>query len=682
MTERRTGLLAGLVIALAALAAYQNSLSAPFVFDDTDSIINNPTIVRLWPIGPVLSPPAATGQTVGGRPVLNLSLAADYAISGLGVWSYHATNLLIHILSGLTLFGIARRTLGRRDSATLLAFAVALLWTLHPLQTESVTYVIQRAESLMGLFYLLTLYCFIRGTEDATEVGRLVAKAQELGPREASSRRAGDNPRYLGALADRANQEPVARWGWFMLSVVACLLGMATKEVMVSAPVLVFLYDRTFVSGNFRSAWRGHRGFYVALAGTWILLACLVLPNHQRGGSTGFGSGISWGIYLLTQFPAITRYLLLSVWPHPLIFDYGTRWTAGRAMTIVSTAIVLGIMAATVIALLRPKKRGFLLRQGFGGQVGGRVDWQAFGFAGAWFFAILAPTSLVPGNRQTLAEHRMYLALAPVIVVLVVGLNALWARAGRSTWATLLTCLLVGAAAGTLTARRNEDYRSNLSLWGDTVAKLPGNPYAQADLGVALDQSGDEVGALAHYTEALRLKPDLHDLHRAHDDMGIALGKLGRIPEARAQFEEALRYNPDFPAAHNDLGNALRLEGHLAEAEAQLREALRLQPDYVTAWLSLALVLGQTGRLPEAIAAYQRAVALQPSDPQAHFHLANALAQAGRLPEAAAEYQRTLQLNPRNAGAHYNLGRALEAMGRRDEASRELAEAAQLGAGR
>ena len=185
--------LAAALLAAAALAAYRNSFSAPFVFDDVPAIAENPTIRHLWPIGSVLATPSG-GQTVSGRPILNLSLALNFALSGTRVWSYHLLNLLIHVLGGLTLFGIIRRTLPRWSGwrsppkpgeggspirlatrsadqriggdalhPTLLAFLIALLWTLHPLQTESVTYVVQRAESLMGLFYLLTLYGFIRG---------------------------------------------------------------------------------------------------------------------------------------------------------------------------------------------------------------------------------------------------------------------------------------------------------------------------------------------------------------------------------------------------------------------------------------------------------------------------------------------------------------------------------------
>ena len=186
------------------------------------------------------------------------------------------SNLAIHYLAGLALFGIVRRTLARRKdpAAALIAFSAALVWALHPLQTESVTYIIQRAESLMGLFYLVTLYCFIRGAE-----------------------------------AD-GRQRP-----WFALCVAACLLGMATKEVMVSAPLIVLLYDRTFVAGSFREAWRRRWGLHAALAATWLPLAGLVAgAGWDRSGTSGFNSDVTPWAYWLTQFEAVTRYLWLSVW--------------------------------------------------------------------------------------------------------------------------------------------------------------------------------------------------------------------------------------------------------------------------------------------------------------------------------------------------------------------------------
>ncbi|HUI06351.1 MAG TPA: hypothetical protein VL486_05040, partial [Verrucomicrobiae bacterium] len=198
-----------LVVVAAGLLAYQNSFTGSFVLDDYASIPGNPTIRRLWPIWQPLSPPHRGWLTVEGRPLINLSLAINYALSGYNVWGYHALNLAVHILAGLTLLGIVRRTLlqpalrARFGAvASELALATAVLWTVHPLQTESVTYIVQRAESIMGLFYLLTLYCFIRGAESPL---------------------AGNGKWFMG----NGSWEPQARL-WYGLSVMACALGMAS----------------------------------------------------------------------------------------------------------------------------------------------------------------------------------------------------------------------------------------------------------------------------------------------------------------------------------------------------------------------------------------------------------------------------------------------------------------------
>src|SRR5579871_2059786 len=284
LSQGRIVLAGAAIIILAVLAAYHNSFTVPFILDDATSIRHNLSIRHLWPIWPVLSPPPTA--FVAGRPVLNLSLALNYALGGTDAWGYHAFNLIVHILAALVLFGIVRRTLLSAtlrnrfgDSATLLGLAAAVLWTVHPLQTEAVTYISERCESLMGLFYLLTLYGFIRGT---------------------------------------ASDKPTR---WFALSFAACLLGMATKEVMVTAPIVVLLYDRTFVSGSFREAWRRHGRVHASLFSTWVLLAYLLVGLQNRG--AGYGVGITWYSYALVECRVVTHYLRLSLWPSPLVFAYG-----------------------------------------------------------------------------------------------------------------------------------------------------------------------------------------------------------------------------------------------------------------------------------------------------------------------------------------------------------------------
>jgi hypothetical protein len=246
-----TVLAAGLIV-LATVGAYHNSLVGAFVYDDQGAIDDNPTIRQLWPIGPALSPPP-DAVTVSGRPLLNLSLAINYAISGLNVRSYHAANLMIHIAAALLLFGILRRTFllpVLRDrfgkAATPLALASALIWAVHPLQTESVTYTVQRAESLMGFFYLLTLYCVIRGAGFGWREGVGGVFAPTICHVEDALTEKDSRPLEIVSSAVSGEKGDCRLlWLWYAAAVLACLLGMACKEVMVTAPLIVLLYDRT-----------------------------------------------------------------------------------------------------------------------------------------------------------------------------------------------------------------------------------------------------------------------------------------------------------------------------------------------------------------------------------------------------------------------------------------------------
>ena len=608
-SSRRQVLAAGALLALAAAAAYQNSFSGPFVYDDGPAIVENTT---LRAFGTALFPPA--GTTTSGRPLVNLAFALDYAIGGHRVGVYHAFNFLIHLCAGLTLFGLVRRTLllpllrPRYGALALpLGCVVGVLWTVHPLQTESVTYVVQRAESLMGLFYFLTFYGFVRASESA----------------------------------------PSTRW--MAASGVACLAGMACKEVMVSAPVMVFLYDRTFVSGSFRAAWKSRRSYYVALAGTWLLLAFLVVSTGgNRGGTVGFGVGVPWWAYWATQFRAVTHYLALGFWPYPLIFEYGTFWESSAVAVAPHAIGVLALAGATLAALWRRP---------------------ALGFLGAWFFALLAPTSLMPGTTQMIVEHRTYLALAAVVVGAALAAEA-WLR----SWAIGV----LGAAALPLvwlTGLRNADYQSELSLWSETVAKRPGGALAQCNLAIALAQQQRLPEALAHYETSLALAPDVPNTCYNY---GLALARVGHTPEAIAQYETALRAKPDFAAAHVNRANLLLQAGRTAEALASYEQAVRYAPNDAEIHGSLANALFQGGRVPEALQHYERGLTLVPEDADLHYNFAGSLLQLGRTKEAIDHYRRSIGKRPNDADAHYNLGVALAAAGRREESAAEWRQTLRL----
>jgi tetratricopeptide (TPR) repeat protein len=661
--------LAGVLVVLAALAAYYNSFTGPFIFDDQYAITDNPTIKQL---GSSLSPPPE--GTMVGRPLLNLTFALNYALSGMDAWSYHAANLLIHALAGLTLFGLVRRSLCERSTfnvqhptsksnnpiipelssadASMLALAVTILWVVHPLQTEAVTYVSQRAESLMGLFYLLTLYCFVRGMDCRSGFTpdirlRPVRQAQGYG-----GQASGMNPDLHG-LQPSPSRRSFSEGGWLTASILACFLGALTKQTIVTAPVMVLLYDRTFVAGSFRESLQQRWRYYLGLAGMWVLLFAR-LRSGLQGQSVGFGLGVTWWDYALTSCRSILLYLKLAVWPHPLVLDYGAHVIHQAAEGLPYVLVLAALVTAVAIALWR---------------------WPAVGFVGAWFFVILAPTSsIIPVAGQPTAEHRVYLSLAAVILLVVLGLYSLIGR--RSL--ILFAALAVGL--GLLSVRRNEDYRSALSICQDTIAKCPENARVYCGLGEALADLGQAEDSIAAYENALRIDPDFAD---AHANLGVIFMDLpGRLPDAIDQFRLAIRSKPDHVKAHFYLGIAWsNTPGRLADGIAEFREALSLKPG--SADINYALgssLLKMPGQLPDAIAHFEAALRIKPDMAEAHYGLGMALLDVpGRLPDAIAELETTLRLNPDFAVAHYNLATALmQTPGRLPEAISEFEAAVRI----
>jgi tetratricopeptide (TPR) repeat protein len=706
-------ILAGGSIVLAALAAYHNSFSGPFILDDPVAVTDNPSIKHL-----TSSLSLHGSSTTAGRPLLNLTYAINYALGGLNVWGYHAVNLAIHIFAGLTLFGLVRRTLLERSTSniqrptskanpsldvasnsmassqesrfagasTSLAFFVAIIWVVHPLQTEAVTYISQRAESLMGLFYLLTLYCFVRGAESRSQASGVRHQVSEARNQEKEIK----TQNQEAALHLTSGLTTDASRLWYTASVLCCALGMATKEIMVTAPLMVLLYDRTFIAGSFRAAWQSRWRYYLGLACTWLLLARLMTGTGLDQRAVGFDQGVTWWSYALTSCRSVVLYLKLAFSPHPLVLDYGSNFIR-QASEALPYGLVLVVLLATVLIALRYRP--------------------VIGFAGAWFFLILAPTSsVVPVALQPMAEHRMYLPLAAVVVLV---LWVLFRLLGRRT-------VYVGAALavglGCMTVRRNQDYRTALSIWNDTVAKCPDSERAHSNLGnLLVDMPGRLPDAIAEFQAILRINPGSAEMHyilgnvflktpdhlsdgiaeyeaalrikpdyaEADKNLGTALLKVpGRWPDAIAAYEAALRIKPDYAEAHFDLGNALRdVPGRLPDAIAEYEAALRIDPVSVETHVNLGTALLRLpGRLPDAIAQFQAALRIDPDLVEAHNDLGNALFNLpGRLPEAIVQYEAALRLNPNSVSAHFNLGNALLKMpGRMPDAIEQFKAALRL----
>jgi protein O-mannosyl-transferase len=598
---------AAVLLLAAALFAYANSFSGVLVFDDEPALAGNPHIRQLWPLTTSLAAPRDT--TLAGRPVASFTFALNYALAPdevrdaliappdasdgaalarvrRNLWGYHAVNLAIHALAALTLFGAMRRTLltaplverfGNR--ASLLALAIAVLWLLHPIQTNSVTYVVQRVEALMGLFYLLTLYCAIRA--------------------HAAARRA---------------------W-WTAGAVVACVLGMATKEAMVTAPLLVVLWDCTFAD---RTAWRTRRPLYGALAATWIVVVVLA-AGGPRMQSVGFTfPGWPWWRYALTQAGVVAHYVRLAIVPAPLVLDYD--WPAAASVRDVAAplALVAALVAWTIRALGRRLPAGF---------------------AGAWFLLILAPTSSVlPIVTEVAAEHRLYLPLAAVIALVILCAYAV-ASSGWRFRALALGSSAIAIWFAALTIERNRDFSSAERMWLDTLQKRPSNARAQTNYAADLLRRGRFADAEQHLRIAVGARPDLAD---AQTGLGVALCAQGKLEEGMDRLERAIAIQPDHVEAHRNLGEALASRGDLARAVEHYLRALAGAPDDVAlvnraAWiLSTAPDSGIRNGLRAVSLAEHANTLTVGADPITLDTLAAAYAEAGRFDEAARTAEQAL----------------------------------------
>jgi tetratricopeptide (TPR) repeat protein len=649
-----------LVLIAIGAAVYANSLWGVFLFDDAYAIVDNLRIRQLFPVDRWLATE---------RPVVELSLAVNYAVGQLSVVGYHVFNLVVHIAAALTLFGLVRRTLeiatkprsheatkkikpasdmarsigvasgsermgvGRVASAPRsdpqtpwFAIVVAMIWLVHPLQTESVTYVIQRAESLMGLFYLLTIYLFVRGAQSARS------------------------------------------WRWYLASIAACALGMAGKAVMATSPVMVLLYDRFFLAGTFREAWRRRGVVYLGMGLTWgVLFACGVvqhvfIPATDRT-AIGFGfKGISPWEYALTQTGVILHYLRLSLWPHPLCLDYAWPVAHHVGQVIVPAVVIVGLLLLTLWAFVRK-------------------HW--IGFTGAWLFLILAPTSSVIPVRDVAFEHRMYLPLAAVIVVMFAGIRAVWSMTGRRylknntlrQWVEAAFVMSIVVLLGSCTVRRNRDYHDDLGMWNEVAEQRPDNARAHVNIGVLLEQEGKVEEAIAEYRIALAVEPDYSD---AHFNLGVALVRLNRVDEAEQAFRDAIRLLPGDAPAHVNLANLLYRRSDWDAAMSEYADAVRIAPHDQGARLGLARTLAKKTRYDEAIAEYRRLLQIAPNSAVAHLDMANAYIRKGDFPTAIKEFREAARLDPTDVISRINLGTALNLEEKTDEAIAAFHDALRL----
>lgn len=647
--------LAAIVLALAGLLAYASGLSAPFVWDDETAILTNPTIRQLVPLPGPLSPPPET--PVSGRPLANVSLAVNYAIGEIDPRGYRAGNLVFVVLSAMLLAATVRRTLrspglvGRWGAAAEpIALFAAAWWLLHPLLSETVLYVTQRTESMMGLFLLLTVYASIRAGERG------------------------------------------AGWWWRIVAVGACFAGMATKETMVVAPIVVVAYDLVFRDGEPAERVRGRVGLYAGLTAGWVLLAALVAGAGRT--TAGLGAGVSPWTYALNQAEVVARYAWLTIWPRALVLDYGLPRALTASEVAAPALVVIVLLAATVVTAFRRPRLGFPL---------------------LCVWLTLAPTSsLLPIASEVGAERRMFLPLAALAPCVGMGVWWLSARAGRTAaWARVAVFAAAGlwlAGLGAATVARNAEYRDPLTLWSTSVARRPNGrarlsyaidliavgrqddaiaqlrdavadyPRARYSLGTELSIKGDFDGAAEQLLAFLRDTPPNPSTIPARRLLGRVFISKGQPDASIQQFTSILAMAPKDADAHASLGDLYASMGRLQDAETEYRALIAVRDSNAEGYLRLGLVLIGGGRLEQAVPILERAAELDPTSPDPHVRLGEVFVQLRQFDQALAHAKTALSLAPSDT-AHNVAGIALASQGQLGDAVEHFRAALALAPG-
>ncbi len=586
-TRQSTLVLASLCV-LAGLAAYANGLSGPLVMDDQASVLFNPQIRHLWPLVDALAPPR--NSALYGRPLVNLSFAVNYALGGLSVPGYHLVNVGLHILSALLLFGIVRLTLARpglRDrfaaTADTIALACAVIWLVHPIQTESVDYLTQRTELMMGLFYLLTMYAAIRALQSATPNG------------------------------------------WHVAAIVSCLLGAGCKESIVTVPLLVVLYDRIFVFDSMKEALRARKTLYLGLALSWIELAALV---GSRNSTAGFGAGTSVWTYLLNQAQMVSRYLALTIWPHALVIDYGPPRLYALPDVLPQALLITGLVGVTAFMLVRRPMAGFLGAWFFITLAPTSSFLPIVSEVGAERRMYLPLAGLVVAAvlgvyRWTRTSHIAPYLLAGLVAALAFG-TAQRNRDYASKAALLQTSVdrwPHGRAHYNLALAMKAQGRvdETIAHLRSAVAEIPQAQFALGSELYARREFDAAITALQTYVSLPDLNPA--DVVNARNLLALSFAQQGQLPRAVDALQQALQQDPGNPELHGNLGFVLLQQRNFAEARQHYEASLAARPGNAFVLGHLGVALAALGDRAGARARFREALALDPTETSARAGL-------------------------------------------------------------
>jgi tetratricopeptide (TPR) repeat protein len=611
-----------LLVLAVALIAYSNTFDVPFILDDKPNIRDNPLIKDfIYFKDPSLAEEVPIDYNIGFtyRIVGHLTFALNYRIHGLDVRGYHVVNLAVHVANALLIYWLVLLTFmtpfgqesSIRDHARIIALFSGVLFVVHPIHTQAVTYIVQRLASLTTLFYLLSLALYIRCR-----------------------------------LSDTLNPKSII---FYVLALFSAVLAMKTKEIAFTLPFIVLLYEFMFLKGPPRK-----RAPYLVP----ILLTILIIPLSLVGSDMLLGDVIGEfqeatrrmtemprSDYLFTQFRVISTYIRLLFLPvnQSLDYDYPIFHSFFDLPVLFSFLFLASIFGLGIFLLHRSKTAEPAMR--------------LVSFGILWFFITLSIESSIIPIADVVFEHRAYLPNAGFIMAAGTAAFLLPGRfkEGRSRTAAFSLLALAVLLFSAATYSRNTVWQNRLELWADVLEKSPRKARSHNNIASAYESEGDMDMALKHYETAAMLKPDSVPIQ---NNLANAYVESEMFEKAIERFSLVLRMEPDYVQAQHDLGSAYYKMGRTEKAIEQYERVIETNPKFMNAYINLGVIYNNEGRPDKAAGYLKQVVALRPDIAEAHYNLANSHAAMARFEEAIKEYSIALDLAPGNATAHYNIGNA------------------------
>jgi Tfp pilus assembly protein PilF len=553
------------LLAIVVILIYADTLTTPFIFDDIHNIRDNPHI-RVTSLDLENLTRAAFQSPESSRPVANISFALNYYLSGLNLAGFHLVNIMIHLTGGIFLYYFAKATLKtpglhcRSEKCRWIPFFTTFLWMVHPLQTQSVAYLVQRMNSLAAAFYILSMLLYVKFR--------------------------------LGAGTRR-------KWMSFAGCVLAGALAVGTKEIAATLPIFIILYEWYFFQ---RLSLKWGRQHFLVLGGILLLFIIISLSYLDYDPVFRILSAYRHRDFtllqrVLTQFRVVVFYVSLLLWPQPSRLNLDHDFALSYSLTDPVTTLISMVVITALIALaILTAKREPLLSYGI-----------------LWFFGNLAIESSVIG-LELVFEHRNYLPSMVIILAMV----ALVIQYAKATWMGIVFLCVVGILFTVWTYERNQVWMDEMSLYRDCAEKSPAKARPRNNFGAILLRRGRLPAAIDEFQAALRIKPDYAD---AHYNLGIARVKQGNLNNGIYHFSEALGLQPGNVKALNNMAATLVLLKRYPEAIENLKKALKINPADPDLHRNIALVMKKQGDLEGARQHFSRALEINPANEMSRRNL-------------------------------------------------------------